>query len=117
MTLTTEAIVLGLAIAFLIGWAMSSMVTRFRMIRYIAKKLEEDGYPGEELVDRVNIKVEKHGEELFAYQLETNVFLSKAPDGEKLVANLEELFHNRKVPVRISIHVDDGAEYIQQYFK
>ncbi len=116
----TELILVGI-IAFLIGWALSSMYTRYRLITYVAQKLESGEWKDptqktEPNAQCVNIRVEKIDNELYCYQLETDVFISKAKDGQTLVNQLKDRFEERSVPVNVKIHKEDGAEYIKDFF-
>lgn len=98
-------------VSFLIGWNLAENHTKRSLRRYVTKRMEEDQQP---TFERIQIRVEKHGEKLFAYRVDNDAFLSQSNNGKDLVEQLREKFNDRTV--NIIIHADDGAEYIKEYF-
>ncbi len=105
-------IVIGSTISFLIGWNLSENHTRRKLKNYVKNKMEAD--LDEPEFERIQIRIEKHGEELFAYRVDNGTFLSQSKSGKELVASIKELFKDQMV--NIVIHHEDGAEYVQEYF-
>lgn len=104
-----ETVIVGV-VAFVAAWNLSALHTKQRLKAYVTKHMEEQGPHTE----RIQIKVEKHGEQLFAYRVDDGSFLSQNESGKELVATLRSMFDTRNV--NIVIHENDGAEYIQKYF-
>ena len=116
-------LILAGSIAFLIGWSLSGIYTRWRLITYVANKLESGEWKDptqttepNPAVQCINIRVEEINGELFCYQLETDMFISKAKDGQTLVNQLKDKFEGRAAPVNVKIHKEDGADYIKDFF-
>lgn len=63
---------------------------------------------GEAALDQVEIKVEKHGEQLYVFRKDTDQFLGQGKDREDLIRSLGE----KLVNVRLSISEEDGSELI-----
>ena len=102
-------------ISFSVGWKLSENNTKRQLKKYVTDKMEAAN--AEPDYERIQIRVEKHGEQLLAYRVDNNMFLSQSTSGKELVEQLKEMFvNNSNRPISIVIHPDDGAEYIQQYF-
>jgi len=67
-----------------------------------------DDATGESTLDIVEIKVEKHGEQLYVFRKDTDQFLGQGANKEDLIRRLGE----KLVNVRLSISEEDGAEFI-----
>lgn len=99
-------------VSFLVGWNLSENNTKRQLRKYVTNKMEAANAEPE--YERIQIRVEKQGNNLLAYRVDNNLFLSQSHSGKELVRNLKEMFDNKTV--NIVIHKDDGAEYIQEYF-
>lgn len=63
-----------------------------------------DDATGESTLDIVEIKVEKHGEQLYVFRKDTDQFLGQGANKEDLIRRLGE----KLVNVRLSISEEDG---------
>ena len=110
-----ELIIVGV-IGFLMGWSVSSMRTRKKLLKYVIDKQSHDEMmtPMKPSTPVIQIKVEQRNEELFAYQLSNGMFLGQADDGQGLVNKLAKRYEGKDV--HITIHKDDGAEHVEAFF-
>lgn len=103
---------IGLAsiVSFLIGWNLSENHTRKQLKEYVKSKMNTE----EPQVEKVQIRVEKVDNTLFAYRVDNGFFLGQSKSGKELVDILREVFDDKIV--NVVIHTDDGAEYIKEFF-
>lgn len=56
------------------------------------------------------VKLEQHGEQIYAFRKDTDQFLGQGPDADSLILRLGETLK----PCRIKISKEDGAELLQK---
>jgi len=69
---------------------------------------EFDALEADDQPECLEIKVEKHAEQLFAYRKDDGLFLAQATDSDGLIAMLKSKFKDQ----RVTITPEDGAEHI-----
>jgi uncharacterized protein YneF (UPF0154 family) len=60
----------------------------------------------------ISIRVEKHGKQLLAYQMETDQFLTQATTAKRLIDQLGEMSGERSITYNID--PNDGLKYLQK---
>ena len=84
-------------------------------LRNLNRKIaKENGLDVEELSEdaelaEMEIKIEKHGEMLYAFKLDDDAFLGQGRDRETLIERLNENLSN----VKLIISKENGAEYVK----
>jgi DNA-binding transcriptional MerR regulator len=61
-------------------------------------------------LESIEIKIEQHGDQLYAFRLDTDQFLGQGVDRESLINRLSE----KMVNVRLVISEENGADLIKQ---
>lgn len=102
---------LACLVSFLIGWNIAENYTRYKLRRQVKRHMDKTAEPEYE---RVQIRVEKKDEVLYAYRVDNDAFLAQSNSGKELVALLKDCFRGQLV--HVTIHADDGAEHISKWF-
>jgi hypothetical protein len=83
-------------------------------IQQLAESIEDETDPE---LDRpttvIDMRVERHDNQLFAYRKDTGAFLSQAADGKSLIARLTQDAAAIRNDVKFRIADEDGAEYLK----
>ena len=95
-------------------WAMKSLLKDLgvsereleRVRQQLAKDLEPESEEPE--LTELEVKIEKIGTTLYAYELENDQFLAQGRDREELLENLKHNLNN----VRITVSKEHGADLI-----
>jgi hypothetical protein len=58
----------------------------------------------------IEVRLEQHGDELYAFRKDTEQFLGQGPDRDALIQRLNETMQ----PCKINITLEDGAELLQK---
>jgi hypothetical protein len=116
-------------LGFGLGWFIASRITTALHLTSFSKILKELGVSNQqlrklrdtvdlELDDAVDepetvceIKIEQHGDQLYAYRKEDDHFLGQGTDRDSLIARISKEFSGQ---VRLIIREEDGAEHIKQ---
>ena len=116
-------------LGFAVGWFLASKVTTALHLSSFKKILEDLGVTNQqmqklrdniklELDDAIDepetvceIKIEQHGDQLYAYRKEDDHFLGQGTDRDSLIARISKEFSGQ---VRLIIREEDGAEHIKQ---
>jgi hypothetical protein len=116
-------------LGFGLGWFIASRITTALHLTSFGKILKELGVSNQqlrklrdtadlELDDAVDepetvceIKIEQHGDQLYAYRKEDDHFLGQGTDRDSLIARISKEFSGQ---VRLIIREEDGAEHIKQ---
>ncbi len=70
----------------------------------------KDSITGEITLTPIEIRLEKIGDQIFAYRLDTDQFLGQGSDREALIQRLTENLTN----VRLIVAQEDGADLLQK---
>jgi hypothetical protein len=116
-------------LGFGLGWFLASRIMTALHLTSFSKILKELGVSNQqlrklrdtadlELDDAVDepetvceIKIEQHGDQLYAYRKEDDHFLGQGTDRDSLIARISKEFSGQ---VRLIIREEDGAEHIKQ---
>ncbi len=102
-------------IGFLIGWYFGGRHSRKAFNRELAAQLAKGVAKKATTVPVIQIKIEQQDNgELFAYRLSDGMFLGQADTGKTMVEKLAKRFAGQDV--HITIHKEDGAEYVEEFF-
>lgn len=66
---------------------------------------------GNDITNHVPIRIEKHGEQLYAYTVKDNTFIAQGTDADSLFTRMRERFKN----VEFRVDRENGAEHIKGY--
>ena len=114
-------------LGFIIGWFLASRIMTALHLSSFKKILEDLGVTNQQLLklrDTIDlelddaepetvceIKIEQHGNQLYAYRKEDDHFLGQGTDRESLIERISKEFSGQ---VRLIIREEDGAEHIKQ---
>jgi len=70
----------------------------------------EPAAPGVDDLPEIKIKIEKHGDQLFAFRIDNDQFLGQGTDSDSLVKRIAEQYKG----IRFTIPKDQGAELLQK---
>ena len=116
-------------LGFGLGWFIASRITTALHLTSFSKILKELGVSNQQLrklrdaadleLDAddaepetvCEIKIEQHGDQLYAYRKEDDHFLGQGTDRDSLIARISKEFSGQ---VRLIIREEDGAEHIKQ---
>lgn len=110
-------------IAFLVGTVAGVFVAKIVYFKQFAELLNDLGVTDDELaslqdqvkgkqaeVPSIDVKVEKHGDQLYAYQVDNDKFLGQAADPTALINRIAESLPSE---VRLNISKENGSAYIE----
>ena len=109
---------------FYAGWKVNDVVMRFtfgrmmeeagvtdkdldKLIKHWKPKME--GEAAEQATDSIEIKIEKHGEMLYAFKMENDEFIGQGKNREELLDVFRKRFNN----VTFTVSKEHGFEYIK----
>ncbi len=116
-------LLIGLALGIYIGrwiqrlidqWAMQSLLKDLgvseRELARVRDQLENntDRATEEPQLEELAVKIEQHGDRLYAYRVDNDQFLGQGTDRESLLKSLTDNLTN----VRITVKKEHGAEHI-----
>jgi hypothetical protein len=81
-------------------------------IQQLAENIETDS-DSDRVTTVIDMRVEQHDNQLYAYRKDTGAFLSQAADGESLIARLTQDAAAIRSDVKFRIADEDGAEYLK----
>lgn len=70
----------------------------------------EPAAPGVDDLPEIKIKIEKHGDQLFAFRIDNDQFLGQGTDSDSLVKRIAEQYKG----IRFTIPKDQGADLLQK---
>lgn len=110
-------------IAFIVGVISGYLVTKFLYVKQFAEILNELGVTEDEITElshkaegkepempSVDVKVEKHGEQLYAYRIDDDKFLGQADNPTALINRIAE---SMPIQVRLNISKENGSGYLE----
>lgn len=113
---------LDLILAFIAGWWLGSKITdlqnqmAFREIlkdlgvsHEALKKLRDDHQEDSQSPEEIDLRIEQHGTELYAFRKDTDQFLAQAKDRDSLVQRIAETHKN----VKFRVAEEDGAHLLK----
>jgi hypothetical protein len=126
-----ETIIL-IVLGFIVGWKLSEWITTASFMKILddlgvsndqlsklndqyAANLGIDEKPAEEAAEKiVNVKIEQHGNRLYAYDLHTDEFLVYADTAEELITALSQRYDGN---TRVLIEKDQGGQLVESAVK
>ena len=67
----------------------------------------------DEILPSVNVRIEEHGDQLYAYRKEDDKFLGQGRTQEALLSRMQE--QNKGTSFKIIVAKEDGADLLQKY--
>lgn len=111
----------ALAAGFIIGFIICNYILErfFNTLRSLSRDDIADMFgqynTKDAALEEIDIRIEKHDNDFFAYRTDTDLFLAKAEDIEVLIQAIYERFDNDSV--FITVTEGNGREYLVDYLK
>lgn len=130
-----DTLIIIAIVAFVIGWSLGSAWTAIKQAMAFKNILRDLGISSEQLLklrdrieqaeleeephieprakaNEIEIRLEVHNGQIYAYRKDNNQFLAQGTDREQLVASLVEQF-TRGNGARLIIREEDGADLVK----
>ena len=106
-------LIVGCSITFFAGWNLSKHYHREKLLTYVRERATQESEP---MIQPFPIRIEKINNELFVYEISTGIFIGRYNNGKELVADVKsQVAKKYGLFVRVTIHPEDGAEYVAEY--